>query len=156
MQTLPKNTVLPEDSALREKLAEIIARVCRCEPGPLLEDKEFSTVIEQFDSLAVLEILLEIETVYGIETDEMLPVDQETGSQELTSAFPTTLTELIAYMHAVIARRPEREAALQARMKNVKGGNPQSPVSVEPADESTGTATDVPTASSAVSSKREQ
>jgi acyl carrier protein len=122
MQTLPKNTVLPDDPELREKLAEIIARVCKCDPAPLLEDKEFSTVIEQFDSLAVLEILLEIETVYGIETDEMLPVDQETGAQELTSAFPTNITELIAYMHDVIAKRPEREAALQARMQNIKGG----------------------------------
>jgi len=122
MQTLPKNTVLPDTPELREKLAEIIARVCKCEPEPLLEDKPFTTVIEQFDSLAVLEILLEIETVYGIETDEMLPVDQETGAQELTSAFPTNLSELIVYMHDVLARRPEREAALQARMQNIKGG----------------------------------
>lgn len=122
MQTLPKNTVLPDTPELREKLAEIIARVCKCEPEPLLEDQAFSTVIEQFDSLAVLEILLEIETVYGIETDEMLPVDQETGAQELTSAFPTNLSELIVYMHDVLARRPEREAALQARMQSIKGG----------------------------------
>lgn len=121
MQTLLKDIVLPDTPTLRVELAEIIARVCNCEAGPILDDQEFSTVIAQFDSLAVLEILLEIETAYGIETDEMLPVDQETGAQELTSAFPSNLSELITYIHEVAARRPEREAALRARVEKAKG-----------------------------------
>lgn len=121
MQTLPKEIVLPDTPELREKLAEIIARVCRCEPGPLLEDQDFSAVITQFDSLAVLEILLEVETEYGIETDEMLPVDQQTGMQEITNIFPKNLSELIVYIHEVAARRPQRVAELQARAERAQG-----------------------------------
>lgn len=143
---LPKNTVLPADSELREKLADIVARVCSCERAPLLEDQPFETIITQFDSLAVLEILLEIEAVYGIETDEMLPVDQDAGSQELLSVFPTNLSELARYMREVVAARPqrelerlEREAQAQARQAEIaarRGATAESPQSpdAEPVD----------------------
>ncbi len=132
MQTLPKEIVLPDDTELRQKLAEIIARVCRCEPEPLLEDQEFSAVVTQFDSLAVLEILLEVETEYGIETDEMLPVDQEMGAQEITNIFPKNLSELIVYMHEVVERRPQREAELQARLAKAQGRAAAAPDAAQP------------------------
>lgn len=104
MQTQPTIPALPEDSILRDKLAAIIADVCRCEPAPLLEDQQFSAVITQFDSLAILEILLEIETEFHIQTDDMLPKDHEVGAQEITSIFPSNLSGLIAYMHQVVER----------------------------------------------------
>jgi len=90
---------------LREKLATIIAATCRCEREPLLEDQEFSAVITQFDSLAILEILLEIETEFGLTTDEMLPTHHDVGAQEFTSVFPKNLSALIVYMHEVVERR---------------------------------------------------
>ncbi|WP_407848876.1 acyl carrier protein [Bordetella petrii] len=101
---------LPESGLLREKLAAIIAATCRCEPAPLLEDQEFGAVVAQFDSMAVLEILLEIETEFGLTTDEMLPTDHNLGAQEITSVFPKNLSGLMAYMQEVAARR----ATLQA------------------------------------------
>lgn len=135
MQTQRHENVLPDTPVLREKLAEIIARVCNCEQQPLLADKDFSTVIEQFDSLAILEILLEIESTYGIETDEMLPVDQEMGTQEMTNVFPANLSELVVYMHEVLARRPEREAALRMRLHTAQGkAKAALPSSVEESD----------------------
>jgi len=103
--------ILPDTPLLREKLAHIIAGTCRCEPGPLLEDQPFAAVIEQFDSLAILEILLEIEAEYGLTTDEMLPTDHDVGAQEFTSIFPRDLSGLVAYMHQAVQRRsaaPER------------------------------------------------
>ncbi|MGE8604382.1 acyl carrier protein [Bordetella trematum] len=132
MQTLPKEIVLPDEPELRQKLAEIIARVCRCEPEPLLEDQEFSAVVTQFDSLAVLEILLEVETEYGIQTDEMLPVDQEMGAQEITNIFPKNLSELIVYMHEVVARRPQREAEMRARLEKAQGRAATEPQAAQP------------------------
>uniref|UniRef100_UPI003340A066 acyl carrier protein n=1 Tax=Castellaniella defragrans TaxID=75697 RepID=UPI003340A066 len=99
MQTLPDTPIL------REKLAAIIARTSRCEPEPLLEDQEFASVIAQFDSLAILEILLEIETEYGLTTDEMLPTHHDVGAQEFTSVFPKNISALIIYMHEVMNRR---------------------------------------------------
>jgi len=96
---------LPDTPKLREKLATIIATTCRCEREPLLEDQEFSAVITQFDSLAILEILLEIETEFGLTTDEMLPTHHDLGAQEFTSVFPKNLSALIVYMHEVVERR---------------------------------------------------
>lgn len=98
--------VLPDTPQLRDALAGIIARTCRCEAEPLLEDQEFATVITQFDSLAILEILLEIETTFGLTTEEMLPTQHDVGAQEFTSVFPADLSALAAYMHQVHARRP--------------------------------------------------
>lgn len=105
MQTLPDTPIL------REKLAAIISQTCRCEPEPLLEDQEFASVITQFDSLAILEILLEIETEFGLTTDEMLPTNHAVGAQEFTSVFPKNLSGLIVYMHAVMQRRSEAPEA---------------------------------------------
>lgn len=118
MQTQPTTPVLPDDSILREKLAAIIADVCRSEPAPLLEDQSFSAVITQFDSLAILEILLEVETQFNIPTDEMLPADHATGAQEITSVFPSDLSALIVYMHKVVARMAEgpAEGSVAARV----------------------------------------
>ncbi|MBV7483491.1 acyl carrier protein [Bordetella sp. BOR01] len=99
MQTLPDTPIL------REQLATIIARTCRCESASLLQDQEFAEVITQFDSLAILEILLEIETEFGLTTDEMLPTNHEMGAQEVMSVFPGNLSALIVYMHEVMARR---------------------------------------------------
>ncbi|EHK68224.1 acyl carrier protein [Achromobacter arsenitoxydans] len=110
--------MLPDDAVLRARLAAIIANVCRCEPAPLLEDQPFYAVITQFDSLAILEILLEIETEFHIPTDEMLPKDHASGAQEITSAFPGDLSELMAYMRIVAGRLalgPE-EGSVAARM----------------------------------------
>lgn len=118
MPNQPATPVLPDDAVLRARLADIIANVCRCEPAPLLEDQPFSVVITQFDSLAILEILLEIETEFQIPTDEMLPRDHASGAQEITSVFPGNLSELIVYMRMVAARialGPE-EGSAAARM----------------------------------------
>ncbi|MCD0502870.1 acyl carrier protein [Bordetella petrii] len=101
---------LPEVPQLRDKMAAIIADTCRCEPGPLLADQEFSAVITQFDSLAILEILLEVEAEYGLTTDEMLPTDHNVGAQEITNVFPRNLSGLVAYMYQVAARRPANGA----------------------------------------------
>ncbi|OZI77304.1 acyl carrier protein [Bordetella genomosp. 12] len=128
MPTQLEEIALPATDELRQKLAEIVARVCNCDPQPLLDDQPFSSAVEQFDSLAVLEILLEIEKTYGIDTDEMLPVDEEAGAQEMTSIFPANLSALIDYMHDVIAQRPARQAAMQARIRQAqrKAGTPPS------------------------------
>jgi len=104
MQTQAASPVLPDDAILREKLADIISDVCRCDRGPLLNDEPFSAVITQFDSLAILEILLEIETLFSIPTDEMLPADHAVGAQEITSVFPSDLSALIVYMRKVVDR----------------------------------------------------
>ena len=111
MQTPPVISLLPGLSVQREKLASIIADVCRCESAPLLADQDFSVVITQFDSLAILEILLEIETEYHIPTDEMLPADHAQGAQEIATIFPKNLSELIVYMQDVAARCEARKAA---------------------------------------------
>lgn len=118
MQTQPTIPVLPDDSILREKLAAIIADVCRCEPAALLEDRPFASVITQFDSLAILEILLEVETQFDVPTDEMLPADHAAGAQEITSVFPSDLSALVAYMHKVVERMASgpAEGSLAARV----------------------------------------
>lgn len=149
MQTLSPDPVLPDTAQLREKLAEIIARVGQCEPEPLLEDQDFSAVVAQFDSLAVLEILLEVETEYGIETDEMLPVDQDKGAEELLSVFPKNLSELVVYMHEVVARRPQREAELQARTQKLRELTNPAVAEVEMAGEASTAPDAVPPAASA-------
>jgi acyl carrier protein len=115
---LANNTsVLPDTPSLRRELAEMIAKICNCEAAPLLEDQEFSLVIAHFDSLSVLEIMIEIDRLYGIETEEMLPEDQGAGGQEMLSTFPRNLTELTDFLAHVVALRPEREAARQARIQ---------------------------------------
>ncbi|AZY49140.1 hypothetical protein C0J09_08275 [Bordetella avium] len=111
MQNPPIDPVLPEDAVLRGKLAKIIAGVCRCEPEPLLDDQPFTTVITQFDSLAILEILLEVETEFHIATDEMLPSDPASNTTEITAVFPANLSALVSYMHEVVARRATGQAA---------------------------------------------
>jgi acyl carrier protein len=108
----PNMPSLPDAPELRVKLAEIIAGVCRCDPDPLLRDEPFTAAAVEFDSLAVLEILLEVETLYHIETDDMVPVDPEAGSQEILGVFPQNLSELVAYVQEVANRVRQREAAL--------------------------------------------
>ncbi|MFV0284186.1 MAG: phosphopantetheine-binding protein [Castellaniella sp.] len=103
---------LPDPSVLRTELAEIIASVCRCDPEPLLQDEPFTAVASEFDSLAVLETLLEIESRYHIETDDMVPVDPEVGAQEILGIFPQNLSELVSYTQVVASRVQQREAAL--------------------------------------------
>lgn len=112
MTPTPSLPSLPDTPELREKLAEIIANVCRCDKEPFLRDEPFTSVAIEFDSLAVLEILLEIETLYHIETDDMVPVDPEAGSQEVLGVFPQNLSELVAYTQEVAHRVLQREAAL--------------------------------------------
>lgn len=133
MPTQPITPVLPDDAVLREKLAAIIADVCRCEPGPLLADEPFSSVITQFDSLAILEILLEVETQFNIATDDMLPRDHAIGAQEITSVFPADLSALIVYMHKVVERLAEGpvEGSLAARMARAAERRAGSAKSIE-------------------------
>ncbi len=111
MQTSSNTPNLPDTPELREKMAEIIANVCRCERQPLLDDEPFSAVITQFDSLAILEVMLEVETIYHIQTDDMLPLDPEKGAQDILSTFPENLSALVVYMREVAARVQEREQA---------------------------------------------
>lgn len=106
---------LPEDPEFREKLATIISSIGRCDRDALLEGKSFATVMSDFDSILVLEILLEIETEFHIMTDDMLPSDGAYKPQEITNAFPEDLDGLMAYMHTVVARvAAEKIAAKEA------------------------------------------
>src|SRR4051794_38422606 len=91
---------LPDKSRLREDLAKIIAETCRCEPQALLENKVFTEVIEHFDSLAMLEVLLGIESEYGILTDDLLPNDYRT-QEEIIEYFPKNLDELVEHLYRV-------------------------------------------------------
>lgn len=102
---------LPADPEFREKLATIIATIGRCDRDALMEGKSFATVMSDFDSIMVLEILLEIETEFHITTDDMLPTDGAYKPQEITNAFPEDLTGLMAYMHTVVARVEAARAA---------------------------------------------
>jgi acyl carrier protein len=108
----PKMPSLPDTPEFRARLAEIIAEVCRCDPEPLLRDEPFTAAAPEFDSLAVLEILLEVETTYHIETDDMVPVNPEVGSQEILNIFPQNLSEFVAYTQKVASRVQQREEAL--------------------------------------------
>jgi len=102
---------LPEDPEFREKLATIISSIGRCDRDALLEGKSFATVMSDFDSIMVLEILLEIETEFHITTDDMLPTDGAYKPQEITNAFPQDLDGLMAYMRTVVVRVAEEKAA---------------------------------------------
>lgn len=104
MRAFPPIPPLPADPEFREKLATIIASIGRCDRDALLEGQSFATVMSDFDSILVLEILLEIETEFHITTDDMLPTDGAYKPQEITNAFPEDLTGLMAYMHTVVAR----------------------------------------------------
>ncbi|MCS3509260.1 acyl carrier protein [Achromobacter sp. JUb104] len=104
MLTLPDIPPLPSDAQLRKKLATIVSSIGRCNRDALIEGKLFSQVISDFDSILVLEILLEIETEFHITTDDMLPTGGAYKPQEITNAFPEDLNGLMAYMHSVIAR----------------------------------------------------
>lgn len=118
MRTLPDIPPLPDDPLLREKLATIISSIGRCDRDALLEGKPFAQVMSDFDSILVLEILLEIETEFHITTDDMLPTDGAYQPQEITNAFPEDLNGLMAYMRAVVARietaKKEAESAPEA------------------------------------------
>lgn len=104
-QSVTKHPPLPNDEELRDRLATIIASVGRCEREPLLEGKPFTEVVDQFDSLLVLEILLEIEAQFRVETDEMLGEHAHEPGHEISAVFPKDLDGLVAYIHEVVARR---------------------------------------------------
>jgi acyl carrier protein len=108
---------LPEDPEFREKLATIISSIGRCDRDALLEGKSFATVMSDFDSIMVLEILLEIETEFHITTDDMLPTDGAYKPQEITNAFPEDLDGLMAYMRTVVVRVAEEKAAAKEAAK---------------------------------------
>jgi len=123
---------LPEDPEFREKLATIISSIGRCDRDALLEGKSFATVMSDFDSIMVLEILLEIETEFHITTDDMLPTDGAYKPQEITNAFPQDLDGLMAYMRTVVVRVAEekaaaREAARLAALAATDASTPQPP-----------------------------
>lgn len=116
MQAYSDIPPLPDDAELRDKLATIISTIGRCDRQALLDGQSFATVMSDFDSILVLEILLEIETEFHITTDDMLPTDGAYQPQEITNAFPQDLTALMAYMRAVVVRvAAEREAKKQAQ-----------------------------------------
>ena len=108
---------LPERPELRAALAKIIAEVCRCDEEALLKDTPFSDIIEHYDSLAMLEILLGIEARFDISTDDMLPPEYRT-QEEVAELFPKTLDELADHTYNVAARlnkeEQEKAAAVEA------------------------------------------
>lgn len=112
---------LPDREQLRVTLAKVIAETCRCDAAALLRDDPFTTVIENFDSLYMLEIMLGIEVEYGLSADDLLPRDYTT-SEELAEFFPINLTELAEHIEKVAARKAADEAA---------GIHPPTPESVE-------------------------
>ena len=99
---------LPERPELRAALAKIIAEVCRCDEDALLNDTPFSEIIEHYDSLAMLEILLGIEARFDISTDDMLPPEYRT-QEEVAELFPKTLDELADHTYNVVARLNKEE-----------------------------------------------
>ena len=99
---------LPERPELRAALAKIIAEVCRCDEEALLKDTPFSEVIEHYDSLAMLEILLGIEARFDVTTDDMLPPEYRT-QEEVADLFPKTLDELADHTYNVAARLNKEE-----------------------------------------------
>lgn len=99
---------LPERPELRAALAKIIAEVCRCDEEALLKDLPFSEIIEHYDSLAMLEILLGIEARFDVTTDDMLPPEYRT-QEEVADLFPKTLDELADHTYNVAARLNKEE-----------------------------------------------
>ncbi|MFJ3463112.1 acyl carrier protein [Achromobacter spanius] len=124
---------MPDDPEFREKLATIISSVGRCDRDALLEGTSFATVMPDFDSIMVLEILLEIETEFHITTDDMLPTDGAYKPQEITNAFPEDLDGLMAYMRTVVARLEAKKlAAKEAAVAAAEVG--EAPASSEDAE----------------------
>ncbi|MGO3740628.1 acyl carrier protein [Kerstersia sp.] len=114
---------------VRERLARIIAETCRCDAEPLLEGMPFASVIEQFDSLAMLEILLAIETELGVDSESLMRrADSETVNLEET--FPEDLSSLIQLMKVVLDNNPGAQSAVlqkpeQAKAKTVMEASAQ-------------------------------
>ncbi|MGV2864845.1 acyl carrier protein [Achromobacter sp. AGC39] len=129
MRTLPDIPPLPEDPQLRETLATIISSIGRCDRDALLEGKPFVQVMSDFDSILILEILLEVETEFQITTDDMLPTDGAYQPQEITNSFPEDLNSLMAYMRAVVARidAARQEAAAAANAVPAAAETPKAP-----------------------------
>lgn len=91
---------------VRQRLARIIAETCRCEAGPLLDGKPFAAVIDLFDSLAMLEILLAMETELGIESEAVIRSAQS-ENVNLEEVFPVDLDGLIHLLQVVLAQKNE-------------------------------------------------
>ena len=111
MRAFPDVPPLPDDPEFRDKLATIISSVGRCDRDALVAGMSFATVMPDFDSIMVLEILLEIETEFHITTDDMLPTDGAYKPQEITNAFPEDLDGLMAYMRTVVVRLEAKKIA---------------------------------------------
>lgn len=105
--------VLPERSEFRTVLADIIVDVCRCDKELLLSDAPFESFIEHFDSLAMLEILLGIETRYDVSTEVLLPAEVR-SQEEMMTVFPKNLSELVEHVYTVVEQlnTQEQEKAL--------------------------------------------
>lgn len=130
MRALPDIPPLPDDPEFREKLATIISSIGRCDRDALLAGTSFATVMPDFDSIMVLEILLEIETEFHITTDDMLPTDGAYKPQEITNAFPEDLDGLMAYMRTVAARlKAKKLAAKEAAVAGAEAA--EAPTSSE-------------------------
>jgi acyl carrier protein len=128
MRALPDIPPLPDDPEFREKLATIISSIGRCDRDALLAGQSFATVMPDFDSIMVLEILLEIETEFHITTDDMLPTDGAYKPQEITNAFPQDLDGLMAYMRAVVVRlEAKKTAAKEAALAAPEAAEPPAP-----------------------------
>ncbi len=95
-----KKIILPARAELTSAVADIIAEVCHCDRQALLEGRPFAEVIEHYDSLAMLEILLGIETQYDVSTAAMLPADYR-SEEDLAEVFPKNLVELIDKIYFV-------------------------------------------------------
>ena len=128
---------LPERPELRAALAKIIAEVCRCDEEALLKDTPFSDIIEHYDSLAMLEILLGIEARFDISTDDMLPPEYRT-QEEVAELFPKTLDELADHTYNVAARlnkeEQEKAAAVETAASTTESAEltPQAPATGQP------------------------
>lgn len=134
MQAYSDIPPLPADPEFREKLATIIATIGRCDRQALLDGQSFATVMSDFDSILVLEILLEIETEFHITTDDMLPTDGAYQPQEITNAFPENLDGLMVYMRAVVLRvAAERAAKEQAKADAKPDAKPEAKPEQKPA-----------------------
>lgn len=92
---------LPSKEQIKEPLAKLIAETCHCDFEPILAGKPFADVMEHYDSLAMLEILLSIEAEYEINSDDMLPRDYM-NEHDLVENFPKNLGELIDKMYEVV------------------------------------------------------
>ncbi|MCO7641101.1 phosphopantetheine-binding protein [Pseudomonas sp. S 311-6] len=109
--------VIENTAPVRDRLARIIAETCRCEAAPLKDDVPFATVIEQFDSLAMLEILLAIEAEFGLDSETMMR-REEMETVNVEELFPENLSGLIHLMQAVAAR-PREEPVRKAVSETV-------------------------------------